>query len=196
MSAVLTLARPGVPPRPLLWTVAEFHRVNATGIWAGRRPRLIRGVLIEQGPMNSPHAIAVELTTDALRAAFGNGWRVRSQLPLALGPDTDPMPDLALVAGSPRDSADHPTTAALVVEVSDTSLADDMTTMAEQYAAAGIPEYWILDLNGRRLLVLRDPAPVAAGGHAYRTELALGPADAVSPLAAPAASVAVADLLP
>ena len=61
MSTVLTPPAPAVSSRsrPLLWTVAEFHKVNATGIWAGRRPRLIQGVIYEQGPMNPPHAIAV-----------------------------------------------------------------------------------------------------------------------------------------
>jgi Uma2 family endonuclease len=197
MSAVLTPAPAAALPRPLLWTVAEFHRVNASGVWKGRRPMLIRGVILEQGPMNPPHATGVELASDALRTAFGAGWRVRVQLPLVVRADGDPMPDVAVVAGSPRDFAQsHPTTAALVVEVSDTTLAVDSTEKAEDYAAAGVPEYWIVDLNGRRLHVLRDPAPHPAGGHSYRTQVTLGPGDAVSPLAVPAASVAVADLLP
>jgi Uma2 family endonuclease len=183
-------------PRPLLWTVDEFHRVGETGAFKGRRAILIRGVILEQGPMNPPHAIAVELATETLRAAFGPGWRTRVQLPLVLGTDTDPMPDLSMVPGTPRDSTSHPTTAALVVEVSDTTLALDMTTRAEQYAEAGIADYWVLDLVGRRLLVFRDPAPITAGGHSYRTHLTLGPADSVAPLAAPSVTVAVADLLP
>ena len=90
----------------------------------------------------------------------------------------------------------HPTTASLVVEIADTTLTLDMTEKAELYATAGIADYWIVDLNARRLLVLRDPAPIAAGGFAYRTQRVLGPADAVAPLAAPDATVRVADLLP
>jgi Uma2 family endonuclease len=198
MSAILTpvSAPPGAPPRPLRWTVADFHRVGETGVFEGRRPVLIRGVLLEQGPMNPPHAIAVELVLEALRAAFGPGWRTRVQLPLVLGLDIDPMPDLAMVAGSPRDTPTHPTTAALVVEVSDTTLALDLTEKAELYATAGIADYWVLDLTGRRLLVFRDPAPVPAGGTAYRTHQTLGPAESATPLAAPNSPITVSDLLP
>ena len=90
----------------------------------------------------------------------------------------------------------HPTTAALVIEVADTSLNYDITAKAELYATAGIADYCVLDVDGRRLFVFRDPAPVPDGGSAYRTQLALGPADSVAPLAAPASPVRVTDLLP
>jgi Uma2 family endonuclease len=186
-------------PRPLRWTVAQFHAVNSTGVFAGRRPMLIRGVLLEQGPMNPPHAIALELVIEALRAAFGPGWRTRSQLPLVLGPDTDPFPDVAMIAGDPRAAPRaHPTTAMLVVEVSDTTLTTDMTEKAELYATGGIQEYWVLDLNARQLHVYRAPAPLATnlGAVVYGTHLTLGLADTVSPLAAPSSTIPVADLLP
>jgi Putative restriction endonuclease len=206
MSATLTPPAPGVKPlpvpfapRPLRWTVAAFHAVNATGVFEGRRPMLLRGVLMEQGPMNPPHATAVDLTIEALRAIFVAGWRVRGQLPLVLGLETDPSPDVAIAAGGPRDFATaHPTTAALVIEVSDTTLATDMTEKAELYATAGIADYWVLDLVGRRLLVYRDPASLAPNleAVAYTTHLTLGPNDTVAPLAAPNSTVRVADLLP
>jgi Uma2 family endonuclease len=146
--------------------------------------------------MNPPHATAIELATDALRTAFGSGWRVRVQLPLVLGLDTDPLPDIAIVAGKPRDTPTHPTTAALVVEVSDTTLALDLTEKAELYATGGVANYWVLDLTGLRLLVFRDPAPVPAGGTAYRTHQTLGPAESVTPLAASNSPITVSDLLP
>lgn len=184
-------------PRPLRWTVADFHRVGETGVFEGRRPVLIRGVILEQGMMNPPHATGIDLAVDALRAAFGPGWRTRVQLPLVLGLDTDPLPDVAVVHGGPRDFATtHPSTAALVVEVSDTTLALDLTEKAELYATAGIGDYWVLDLTGRRLLVFRDPGPLSVGGTAYRTHLTLGPSDTIAPIDAPTAAIKVADLLP
>lgn len=186
-------------PRPLRWTVALFHRVNATGAFEGRRPMLIRGVLLEQGPMNPPHATAVDLTVEALRAIFGAGWRVRGQSPLVLGLEIDPFPDVAVIAGGARDFASsHPTTASLVVEVSDTTLTTDMTEKAELYATANIPEYWVLDLNARQLHVYRNPAPLPTNlsATAYQTHNTLGPNDTVSPLAAPNSTIRVADLLP
>ena len=186
-----------VGPRPHRFTVTEFHRLNAMGLFAGRRPFLLNGVIWEQGPMEAPHGNGVE-RTDAVRAAFGPGWRFRVQLPLVLGQEVDPMPDIAVVAGALTGSPDHPTTAVLVVEVSDTTLRVDVTEKAEQYATAGIQEYWVLDLNGRQLLVFRNPIPLPPGlaATAYSQQKSYGPADRVSPLAAPNASILVGDLLP
>ena len=187
----LPFPRPAlVGPRPLRWTCAEFHRFGDIGIFEGRRAMLIDGVILEEGPMNPPHAITLELVEEALRTAFGTGWRFRSQSPLVLGQDLDPEPDFAVMVGATRGSSGHPTMADLVVEVADSSLDFDTGDKRLLYARAGIREYWVVDVNGRRLLVYRDPQ-----GGDYAAQRALGPADSVSPLAAPAAVVRVADLL-
>jgi Uma2 family endonuclease len=185
-------------PRPHRWTVPEFHQLSRLGLFDGQRAILLDGVILEQGPMDAPHANGVERTDTAVRLAFGSGWRFRIQLPLVLSLHTDPVPDVAVVAGTLVGNPDHPTTAALVVEVSDTTLATDTNAKAELYATAGIGDYWVLDLNGRRLLVFRDPVaqPAGLGGAAYGTRTAYGPADTISPLAAPGAAIRVADLLP
>lgn len=185
-------------PRPFAWTVAHFHQLGDMGWFEGRRASLLDGQIIEEGPMNPPHRIALELTDAAVRSAFGPGWRVCVQMPLVLSPTNAPQPDIALVKGSPRGVAAHPSTAELVIEVADSSLAQDTTTKAELYATAGIPDYWVVDVDGRRLLVFRDPVPLPTGlgATAYQTRLVFGPADSVSPLSAPAATVRVTDLLP
>jgi Uma2 family endonuclease len=177
-------------PRLARWTCSEFHHFGDLGLFEGRHAMLIHGVLLEQGPMNPPHAITLGLVEGAVQAAFGAGWWLRHQSPPVFGKDTDPEPDLAVVLGRPRDYSGHPTTAILIVEVADTSLQFDTIDKRTLYAAAGIPEYWVVDVNGRRLLVYRDPQ-----GGDYETRLTLGPADVVSPLAVPASSVRVADLL-
>ena len=151
---------------------------------------LIGGVILEEGPRSAPHAITLELVETAIRSAFGAGWRVRNHSPLVLGQDLDPEPDLAVVAGSPRGSSGHPTTADLVIEVADSSLGFDTTDKRLLYARAGIADYWVIDVHGRRLLVYRDPQ---AGD--YATQQVVGPAGSVSPLALPTAVVRVADLL-
>jgi len=142
---------PGVslPPAAKLWTVAEFHRLGELGLFEGRQAQLIDGTILEEGPMNPPHATAVELAGEVFRGLFGKGRRIRSQLPILLGQTTDPQPDFAFLRGSPRDAVEHPTTAELVVEIPDPSLKFDTTDKADRYSAAGIPEYWVLDLNGR-----------------------------------------------
>lgn len=201
MSAVLTpqlpaVAMPSGGLPPFRWTADLFNDLGDRGVFAGRRPVLIDGIILEQGPMNPRHADALEMTDTALRLAFGSGWRFRNQSPLDAGTYTNPMPDLAVVAPGPRGT--HPKAAALIVEVSDTTLFMDTTTKAELYATAGILDYWVLDLTDRRLLVFRDPEPLpeGLGATAYRTRLSFGPEESVAPLAAPTATVRVADLLP
>jgi Uma2 family endonuclease len=161
------------------------------GAFEGRRAMLIGGVILEQGPMSPPYAITLGLVGEALRSVFGFGWRFRSQSPLILGQYTDPEPDFAVIEGTARGSFGHPSTADLVVEVADSSFDFDTNEKRLLYAKAGIREYWVVDINGRQLLVYRAPN---AGD--YAMQQAFGPADTVSPLAAPAATVRVADLLP
>jgi Uma2 family endonuclease len=78
----------------------------------------------------------------------------------------------------------------LLIEVADSSINFDTNEKRLLYARAGIRDYWVVDINGRRLLVYRDPQ---SGD--YATQLVLGATDTVWPLAAPAAVVRVADLL-
>lgn len=187
------------PPRPHKFTATEFDRLAGTGVFEGRRPFLLDGVIWEQGPMNPPHANGIGLAQFAIQAAFGVEWWIRVQLPLHLDQFNNPFPALAVVAGGPRDYLGrHPTTAALVVEVSDTTLSTDITEKAERYATAGIADYWVLDIEGRRLLVFRDPAPLPSGlgATAYRDQQILGPTDRIAPLAAPNGSILVGEMLP
>jgi Uma2 family endonuclease len=188
---------PAIGVRPVLWTATEFNHLGAQGFLAGRRAFLLNGVIWEQGAMNPPHANALELVTEAVRAAFGSGWRFRIRTPLMLDEFNNPMPDVFVVAGRPGSHPEHPTTAALVVEISDTTLQTDLTEKAETYATAGIGDYWVLDLNARQLIVFRDPAPLTGlGATAYATRRTLNPGDTVSPLAAPTATISVSALLP
>jgi Uma2 family endonuclease len=132
-----------------------------------------------------------------LRQAFGAGWRVRVQLPLGLGPDSEPEPDVAVVRGDARDFlADHPTTAALVVEVADASLELDRRLKARIYARAGISDYWIVNLIDRVVEVRRDPVTAGRRGSRYRDVTAMAAGERIVPLAAPFASILIGDLLP
>jgi Uma2 family endonuclease len=207
MSAVLTPPlpaatpppQPATGPQPWKWTRADLIRLYELGFFAGHRVMLIEGEVLAMSPMNEPHARGIVFAGEALQAAFGTGYTFRTQMPMDLGQTTDPEPDLAVLLGSPRSQpTTPPTTAVLVVEVADTSLTYDMGDKASLYAAAGIADYWVLDLSGRRLHVFRDPRPDAARrfGHGYFQQTMYGPADRVSPLAAPTSSILVGDLLP
>ncbi|MFO0848130.1 MAG: Uma2 family endonuclease [Gemmataceae bacterium] len=202
--ATMTMAPPPPAlaplPRPVYWTAEAFHDLCDAGIFRGRKVILVDGVIIEMPLPNPEHDYGViKLNRFLMRTFDGNGCYVRNQQGFDAALDTDPGPDLAVVPGDPEDHRHvHPTTAILVIEVANTSLAYDRGVKGHIYAAAGVPEYWVLDVIGRQLLVFRDPVadPAAPRGHRYTTALTVGPADSVSPQAAAQATVKVADLLP
>ena len=106
---------------------------------------------------------------------------------------------MAIVAGGPRDYLSaHPSTAALVVEVADSSLRLDRRLKAGLYARAGLRDYWIVNLVEGVLEVHREPQPAAdaAYGWAYRSVEILRPPARVTPLSTPSALIPVTDLLP
>jgi Uma2 family endonuclease len=192
------LPQPAAGPRPWKWTRDDVIRLAELGFFNGQRVMLIDGEVLAMPPMNPDHANGIMFALQHVQAAFGPGFAVRPQLPLALGQTTDPEPDLAVVAGPARSHPDTPTTAVLVIEVADSSLAYDLGDKASLYAAAGIADYWVLDVVNHRLHVFRDPRPdpTQRFGYGYFQQVIRGPADTVSPLAAPAASVRVGELLP
>lgn len=175
------------------WTREEYEQLAAAGFFQpGERVELVEGVIYEMSPQNGRHAAGILLVHDALRSAFPQGHQIRIQLPLLLGSDSEPEPDVAVVPGGPRDYIpSHPTTAVLIVEVSDSSSFHDRERKGGVYARAGIPEYWLLDVVAERLEVYRNP-----GAGIYQTRHHLKTGDTVTPLANPGASIAVADLLP
>lgn len=186
-----------LPPRPFRWTLKQYRELGP--LIGDQKTMLLDGEIFLMPPPKPPHDVALALTDAWLRTVFASGYFVRGQMGFDVGEDTDPSPDLAVVVGSIRDHlAATPREAVLIVEVSETTLASDITTKAEKYAAARVPDYWVIDLENRQLVVFRDPAPLPAalGANAYRQRSTLGPDASVSPLAAPEASVKVADLLP
>jgi Uma2 family endonuclease len=145
-------------PKVHKWTREELFKMWAMGILEGQRVELIDGEVIEMNPLSSAHATAVTLASYSLREIFGKGWVVRIQNPLSLGIHSEPHPDIAVVTGQVRDFKDeHPTTAKLIVEIADSSLAYDRSRKAALYAEKQIPEYWIVNLQDRLLEVYRHP---------------------------------------
>ncbi len=182
------------------WSRVEYESMIEKAVFRpDERLELLGGDLVVREPQGGPHALAVERTAKALLTAFEATWRIRVQLPIALDEDSEPEPDVSVVAG-PLEVAppELPSQAVLVVEVADSTLAFDRGPKGNLYARARLPEYWIVNLVDRVLEVSREPAPDAGApyGWAYRTLLTLGPDDHVTPLAAPSAHILVADFLP
>jgi Uma2 family endonuclease len=181
------------------WSKKEYYRLGELGFFRGQRVELIEGRIMVLSPQNSPHTGTVLVILDVLRDLFGPGYCVRPQMPLDLGQTTEPEPDLAVVAGTARQGlAAHPTTAALIVEVSDSKLSYDRRRKGSLYARAGIADYWIVNLRARQVEVYRGPIPDPSQhyGHRYSSHTDLTPPASLSPLALPGVSVPVASLLP
>jgi len=182
------------------WTRAEYDRLIALGVFRGEdRVELIAGELIVAEPESPEHYTAIRLCTRALEAAFGPGWDVRQDGPIALDDESEPEPDIAVVSGTARDYRHaHPSRPALTLEVSVSSLAIDRERKASLYARAGLADYWIVNLIAGVLEVYRQPVPAADApfGWRYARREVIDAAGHASPLAAPSASVPVASLLP
>jgi Uma2 family endonuclease len=189
---------PAVPIKR--WKRVEYERLVDKGVFEpGDRIELIDGLLLVAEPQSSPHYTAIRLVERVLSRAFGEGWDVRTQAPIALDDVSEPEPDVAVVRGSVRDFAtSHPADPVLVVEVAVSSLAFDREHKASLYARAGRPEYWIVNLIDRVLEVRREPAPEPSAPYGWDYALVdvLGPTDRVSTLGAPAVQISVVDLLP
>lgn len=198
-TAYKALKKAFIEPRPYQWSRKEYYKMGEAGLFEGKRVELIEGEVFDMSPIYGPHMTGVTLAMDALREAFGKGWVIRVQGPLSLGTNSDPEPDVAIVAGKARDFKDsHPTTAALVLEVADSSLTYDRNTKASLYAKSEIADYWIVNLNKRQVEVHRRPMidSSAKYGFAYADKMIFTESDFVSPLAKPKVKIAVADLLP
>ena len=184
---------------PHRWTCEEFHAMGDMGLFERRKMILVDGEILEMPMPNPPHDVALAKANDWLRKAFPTGHWVRPQMGLVLGINTDPGPDLAVVVGGYDDYAvHHPTTAVLVVEIAASSVAYDTGDKASLYAAAGIRDYWVVDLDGRRVFVFRDPQADTTQkyGHGYANVITYQPSESFTPLAAPTATVTAAELLP
>jgi Uma2 family endonuclease len=182
------------------WTRREYARLIDHGFLDEDDPvELLDGLLLVKEPQASPHRTAVLLVARALERAFGDGWFVQVQSPIALDDRSEPEPDVCVVRGSPRDYVDaHPAHPALVVEVAQSGLRLARRRKAAAYARGGIADYWIVNLIDGVLEVHREPArPGPARKHwGYLAVTTFDPTRTVTPLAVPAAPIRIADLLP
>lgn len=178
-----------LPVHPL--TVDNLAAMADAGILGeDDRVELLDGVLVEMSPQGPAHLEAVaRLTMLLVPIAAAAGLVVTPQCPLDVASAiSQPEPDLAVAPSAGWDA--YPAQALLVIEVSVTSRAVDLGRKAAIYAAAGIPEYWVLDLADRRLVVHREPVD-----DRYEVITAMTDADVVTAARLPL-TVAVADILP
>lgn len=133
---------------------AEYDRMIDLGMFTGENIELLHGILVACEPQGPEH---IDLTSDIHRLlllALDGRAKVRSHSGLATSDDSEPEPDVSVVA--PGNYRDRKAEAAfLVVEVSNSSLRRDRSVKADLYAAANVPEYWVVNLVDR-VLEIRD----------------------------------------
>lgn len=183
-------------PKLKRWTVEECENLEELGVLS-ERYELIEGMIFEKMGSGGRRSRLIRVLMSALIRLFGDE-RVCVQLPILISDEegrfSKPEPDVSVSKEGYFEASDENLFAEdflLVAEVSDSSLEHEMTTKANLYARVGIPEYWIVDAEGERLLVHREPSET---GYAKVEVLQAG--DAIAPLSRPDSALPVANLFP
>jgi hypothetical protein len=179
------------------WTRAECASLEAAGLLDQQHLELVEAELIDKMGKNRPHVNALVLMQVWLQKVFGDTL-VNPEAPIDVSPEdnstNEPEPDIIVLkrdishfqSAKPGSQDLH-----LLVEISDTTLNFDLTVKAALYARAGVADYWVLDVNGRRLIVHRQPQ-----SGKYTSVLIYSEHETVAPLAAPHAMFKAADAFP
>jgi Uma2 family endonuclease len=182
------------PPGTRCTSEHYFALIDAGVLGSDDKVELLEGVIVAMAPEGPRHEVGIDITAEALRVAVAGRAVVRVQHSVHTDARSVPEPDVAVVAGRHADYVrDRPRSALLVVEVAKSSLARDRRKKARIYAAAGIPEYWIVNLRDDVIEVSRSPDREA--GRYTETRIARR-GERLELVALPGASVAVDDLLP
>uniref|UniRef100_UPI003753149D Uma2 family endonuclease n=1 Tax=Armatimonas sp. TaxID=1872638 RepID=UPI003753149D len=190
----LTRERPNTPHR-ILWTRTRCAALEAAGVLT-HRYELIEGDILDKMGQKLPHRTAVTFTLAWALEVFGRDY-IQNQAEIDVSPEdnptSEPQPDVTVLRVPLGQLTDNPTPSqiALLIEVSDSTLAFDLGAKARLYARASIEEYWVLDVSGRQLHIHRAPQ----NGTYTQTTIHF-PHDTVAPLAAPQGTVLVSTLLP
>ncbi|MDM9580705.1 Uma2 family endonuclease [Nostoc sp. GT001] len=185
-----------------LISVREYHQMAEMGIFhPEERLELIAGQIIRMSAKGTAHESAITRTERLLGQRLGDKVLLRIQSPVQLDDYSEPEPDISVVKLNPLDYEDHHPNASevfLLIEIADSSLKYDRevkamaspTPRAIAYSNSGIIEYWILDVNGRKLYMYRLPSP-----DGYHSESILAEDVTISPLAFPDCAIAIRELL-
>lgn len=189
-----------IRPDPFLLSVERYHEfVKSGALTTMDRVELIEGKLVEKMSQNSPHRSTLDRLDFDLKRLAPSGWWVSEQNPITLAKSVS-EPDIAIVRGDRwafDDRHPEPADFGIVVEVSDSSLWYDRTVKGRLYAEAGIPEYWIVNIEERMVEVYTSPIPAAdPAEYTTRTDYAAGQSVPLVLDAVAVAQLPVADYLP
>ena len=140
------------------FTVEDYRKMGEAGIFReDDRVELIDGEVIEMNPIGWRHARCVGRLTMRLVRAAENRYVVGVQNPITLSEHGEPQPDLTIYEEPPPGRQPGPEEVLVLIEVSDSTLQYDRNVKLPRYAGAGIPEVWIVDLQGEAVERYNDP---------------------------------------
>lgn len=174
------------------WTVEDYHHIINTGVLDDRPVELLAGEIVTMSPEAEPHAFFSSEAGAYLTRLLGDRAFLRHAKPITLPNQSEPEPDLAIVQPLGREYLSHhpyPENIFWVIEYANTSLEKDSTVKYHIYAEARIPEYWLVNLRTRELVVHRDPK-----GRDYGSKETLKDGT-ISPLAFPDLTIPVETLI-
>ena len=187
-------SRPAAPNRRR-FTVAEYYAMAEAGVLhPEERVELLDGDVIVMAAVLDWHAFVVDWINENFILRLQGRAQVRIQNPTRLNDYSEPEPDVMLLRR--RDDfyrSGHPAPAdvLLLIEVSDSSLSFDRNQKLPRYAAAGIPEVWIVNRPDQRIESYADPT-----GDEYATVRHYGPGESIAPQAFPDIVLEVDRIIP
>lgn len=150
------------------WSVTDYHHMIDSGLLDERQVELIAGEILEMSPEGLEHTFHCDDIAEYLRWQLQGLAKVRESHPITLPDHSEPELDIAIVklpADQYRRRHPHPEDIYWLIEVANTTLPKDLGLKQELYAAAGIPEYWVVDQQHAELVVFRD-----GSADGYRSE--------------------------
>jgi Uma2 family endonuclease len=177
-------------PQIHLWSIADYHQMIEAGVLdEDDRVELLEGKIVCTSPQRPFHAASVQRSSRLLFKLLGDRAYIRTQLPVTLGNDSEPEPDIAVVRLDENEySFRHPESPDiyLLIEVADWTNSKDRKQKARIYGKNQVLEYWILDLQKRQVYVSRQPEDGS-----YREELILSSDDTATMQAFPDVAIAL-----
>ena len=173
------------------WSVEDYHLMIDSGVLNNRSVELLEGEIIEMSPEGPLHSATNDNAAEYLRELLRGIARIREAHPITLR-NSEPEPDIAVVRLNKSNYSDrhpYPEDIYWLLEISNTTLEEDLGKKKKIYAQANINEYWVIDLNTREIIVFREPS-----GNDYRIKLTINKGT-ITPIAFPNIQIELVKLL-
>ena len=142
------------------WSLENYHRILNAGVFDNQSVELLKGEIVNMSPEGESHAYFSSTAAEYLMQLLGDLALIRSAKPITLPNDSEPEPDIAIVERLGREYLEHhpyPQNIFWLIEYSDSTLEKDLALKTKIYAEVGIPEYWVVNLRKRQVVIFRNP---------------------------------------